>query len=105
MIPLRLLPHALAAAVVAGGLWWFGAAQYARGSAACEARHAAATVELNNRLANAQAAHRAAVTALVSAQGEAQTLIERLNDEAENDPAANSCGLSAGSLQRLNAIR
>ncbi|MEL6612812.1 MAG: hypothetical protein AAFQ53_12005 [Bacteroidota bacterium] len=88
-------------AVLGAGALWINQAAYKRGVAACEARIAAATDALNDRLT--QAGHRLAdmEAAAIAAQREAQRLQGDLDNAARADPSGHRC-FSSDRVLRLD---
>ncbi|GHF33400.1 hypothetical protein [Seohaeicola zhoushanensis] len=72
-----------------------------RGFAKAEARQVAATAALEGDLLTATRRASALQAALVASQNDRTTLIERIEDEARQDPDADSRRPGADSLRRL----
>ena len=105
MIWLRYAPYVAMAASLAAFLWWVDHRAYNRGEAACEARHAAATADLNQRLRESQEQHRQAALRFLQNESATDELVRGLSNEAATDPDAGRFCMGAGSVQRLNAVR
>ena len=102
MLPYLVGGGVLAAAVLAGFSYYQGRQDGWASAQLAVQREIQRQINVNNRV---QAEFEKKISDLLD-QNEALDLeMEKLREEADNDPGASDCGLGAGSVQRLNRIK